>query len=681
MRVQLSSLALLSTLLRFPLTSAMWPFPPKRFKGNALLGAGSLGLDTDGRVVALGDFNGDQFLDMVSVGSDQKTLTVHLWNHEQFKYRSSTVLRHNQRIVNVVPGDFTQSGRLDLLVMSQSPSSKDQLDLSLYRAAVGGGLETTPVLLPPSSGSQPIPFDSTGDLRIDLLGISPSSSGDRESFSVWQNVWNVSRPNSAIYELTEPRLEDLQCKPSNPHSHAVVDLDGDCLADLVLVCDDGNTGDKVFQIWINQKNAGFRLQQSGKLPAGTQSLSFADVDRDGTIDMVFATCTSVSKSTGLGNDCYVNVVYNKQLPLCASTTAPSFRNGQRVCRGPEELCIADPNFTFDLSDRPESDAFVRVSIKDLVPTSDGTTPQLLVLDTTYDPSLPVPLKIGDLNLDGFVDIVAIVATPSGDRSKLAKTPKILGSVACGKGVAGCGSDGKGRRGWSVLGRGNNILEEFQDARGVVLVDIDEDGTLDIMVQRTGEQGQGSVWFVQNNFYYDAFFLKAIVLNGGCPSGWCYTANSSRFHPYGVSYSGATYKYTVLDTTGQRAAAAVAQLPQTAYQSLLTPYSFIGLGRTNNYIENFFVGSTKHHEEHFINMEGVVPNSKVVIIPSADDTQRTDWRKELYLRPGEWIPLVTLTVVIATVLLALIVLILHLNEKREDERERRKVSHHINFDAL
>jgi len=107
---------------------------------------------------------------------------------------------------------------------------------------------------------------------------------------------------------------------------------------------------------------------------------------------------------------------------------------------------------------------------------------------------------------------------------------------------------------------------------------------------------------------------------------------------------------------------VAQLPQTAYQSLLTPYSFIGLGRTNNYIENFFVGSTKHHEEHFINMEGVVPNSKVVIIPPSDDSQRTEWRKELYLRPGEWIPLVTLTVVIATVLLAIIVLVLHLNEK-------------------
>jgi integrin alpha FG-GAP repeat containing protein 1 len=30
-----------------------------------------------------------------------------------------------------------------------------------------------------------------------------------------------------------------------------------------------------------------------------------------------------------------------------------------------------------------------------------------------------------------------------------------------------------------------------------------------MIQRTGQQGQGNVLFVQNNFYYDAFFLKAI----------------------------------------------------------------------------------------------------------------------------------------------------------------------------
>jgi integrin alpha FG-GAP repeat containing protein 1 len=58
-------------------------------------------------------------------------------------------------------------------------------------------------------------------------------------------------------------------------------------------------------------------------------------------------------------------------------------------------------------------------------------------------------------------------------------------------------------------RGVEPLAGIADARGAVFVDLDEDGTLDVMVQRTGDQGAGRVLFVQNNFYYDAFFMKAI----------------------------------------------------------------------------------------------------------------------------------------------------------------------------
>lgn len=52
--------------------SAIWPFPPKRFSGNSLISAGSLGVDTDDRVIAFGDFNGDQ-LYVYSLGSRMAT--------------------------------------------------------------------------------------------------------------------------------------------------------------------------------------------------------------------------------------------------------------------------------------------------------------------------------------------------------------------------------------------------------------------------------------------------------------------------------------------------------------------------------------------------------------------------------------------------------------------------------
>ncbi|KII89322.1 hypothetical protein PLICRDRAFT_109686 [Plicaturopsis crispa FD-325 SS-3] len=650
-------------------TAAIWPFPPKRFSGNSLTDAGSMGLDADGRVIAFGDFNGDQFLDVLLLGSDQQTLSVWFWNHDEFFFKKSTSFQHPQRVHNVVPGDFTHNGKLDLLVMSQS-QTRSQLDAAIYMASPGGGFGMTAsaVSVPPSTLSQPIPIDANGDMKIDLLGVTPASPN---SFQLWQNIWNASDPQSSVFSVVDPKFSGSQCTLSNPHSNAVVDLNGDCLADVFLVCDD-NKGNKFFQIWVNNKDAGFSLEQTGQLPSGAQAISFGDVDRDGTMDMVFATCSSVSTSTGIGSDCSINIAYNKQLPLCNSATKSNTKNGQRVCRQPEELCTADPNFSFDLREGSGNDAFIRIPLSSIL-SSKGDPTSLLVLDTTYNPSLPIPLKLGDANLDGFPDLLAILVSSGGQT----RTPKLLFSVPCAGGVVGC----PGRRGWAVAEKkGTEALETITDARGASFLDMDEDGTLDMMIQRTGQAGQGKIMFIQNNFYYDAFFLKAIVLNGACDNGWCTTPDgNSSYHPFGVSYSGATYKYTVLDTSGRRSAAQVGQLPQTAYHSLLTPYSFFGLGRTNNYIENLFVGSTKHTAEHFINMEGVIPNSKVVILPPPTDG--ATWKRELFLRPGEWIPWVTVTVVAATAILAVIVFVLHLNEKREDELERRRVSHHINFDAL
>jgi integrin alpha FG-GAP repeat containing protein 1 len=127
-------------------------------------------------------------------------------------------------------------------------------------------------------------------------------------------------------------------------------------------------------------------------------------------------------------------------------------------------------------------------------------------------------------------------------------------------------------------------------------------------------------------------------------------------PSGASTSGASYKYTILDTSGGRSAAQVPQLPQTSYQALNTPYAFFGLGRTNNYIENLFAGATRGRVAA---LEMVIPNSKLVINPGA---ALNEWHKELYLRPGQWIPWVGATVLGTMVALAGVVLVLHLNEK-------------------
>lgn len=648
----------------------MWSFSPKRFTKNALLSAGSLGLDGAGRVVAFGDFNGDQFMDVLSLDADQQELSVYLWNHDEFEFRKASSIRHSASVANVVPGDFTHDGKLDILVMS-ADTWRDTLNMAIYTGNHDGTFDTEPISVPASTLSQPIPLDVNGDMKIDLLGVPTVKRGSSTPLQVWENHWNASNTQTPLFELTDPQFNGSQCALASPHSNALIDLNGDCLADVFLVCDEGS-GKRSFQIWVNNKDSGFTLAQHEPLPSGVQAISFADVDRDGSVDMVFTTCSYVSSSSGVGSGCILNIAYNKQLPVCSSTTSSSVnKQGERICRSPVDLCIADPEFHYNLSKSPDNDAFVQLSINTLL---NSPSSSILVLDTTFSPPIPLPIRLDDTNLDGYPDLLFVAATSDGH------TPKLLVSEPCVKGLPGCDESGRGRRGFRLAQKGTESLEAIKDARGVTLLDLDEDGTLDILVQRTGTQGEGTISFIQNNFYYDAFFLKAIVLNGACNGGWCSLPNSSNYLPIGVSYSGASFKYTVLDTDGRRSAAQVGQLPQSSYHSLHTPYAFLGLGRTNNYIENLFVGSTKHIQEHYINMEGVIPNSRVVIHPPPGKGDGS-WKRELYLRPGEWIPWVTLTVVITTAILAVIVFVLHLNDKREDELERRRISHHINFDAL
>lgn len=66
---------------------------------------------------------------------------LRLGSIDTFTYKRGTAVRHPTKIVNVVPGDFTHDGKLDILVMSQS-HTKDQLDLILYPALPTGGFGT-----------------------------------------------------------------------------------------------------------------------------------------------------------------------------------------------------------------------------------------------------------------------------------------------------------------------------------------------------------------------------------------------------------------------------------------------------------------------------------------------------------------------------------------------------------
>lgn len=179
--------------------------------------------------------------------------------------------------------------------------------------------------------------------------------------------------------------------------------------------------------------------------------------------MIFPSCNYVDYSTGVGTDCFINIAYNQQLGLCSSTTESAVDDAIRACRRPEDLCIADPNFRFDLTNSSDNKAYVRFPVSSILPST-----SLLVYDTTFTPPLPIPLKLGDADLDGFPDML-LISVQNRDH-----IPHLVYSVPCAAGLGSCSQSDTGRRGWNMATKGVEILDGIKDARSLSFLDMDED---------------------------------------------------------------------------------------------------------------------------------------------------------------------------------------------------------------
>jgi integrin alpha FG-GAP repeat containing protein 1 len=81
----------------------------------------------------------------------------------------------------------------------------------------------------------------------------------------------------------------------------------------------------------------------------------------------------------------------------------------------------------------------------------------------------------------------------------------------------------------------------------VFLDIDEDGRLDILVQRNTSSGHSELLCIYNNFVKDTFFIKALMIN--TPS------------KYGDAAVGSSYRLIVTDLNDNKFVVIGSQLAQ------------------------------------------------------------------------------------------------------------------------
>lgn len=276
--------------------------------------------------------------------------------------------------------------------------------------------------------------------------------------------------------------------------------------------------DGSFEIYI-QIEGKYCLTQVLDLP--DVMVEVADFNRDGQLDLIYTQNAAL----------FVN--YN---------TLPS--------QGPKQtsLCNPKPNLTAPFTENP-------IKTYDL--------PQDQPLQDSM-PGVPGRLRIADIEMDGFPDVVLTLATPDG-----ATETRVL-------------TNSQGEVSKRTLKEAPAFDSAIREAAGtdaalVTFIDIDEDGKLDFLIQST----DATLKLIYNNVYLDNFFIKALMLQ---------SKQEKSENVYGDTIIGASYRFVITDLEDEQAVVVGVQQSQSGFLSLQLPYAFMGVGRSNNYVETFFAGS-------------------------------------------------------------------------------------------
>ncbi|KAH9503004.1 T-cell immunomodulatory protein [Bulinus truncatus] len=573
-----------------------------------------------GLIAAFGDLDADKAADIFVLSNDGKTVLVFKADidirRDGTKFIQKTFIPYKENeteIVALVPGDFNADSQMDLLVMRKSGDSDSSVKVEIFN---GNSHDGIPFLkINEIFRDQPIVIDANGDMIPDLFG---------ETIDKKRAVWTFNSNES--YEIQyyhDSTGRDTFPPLKIPHSSAFLDLDGDLNADLCVVSEDNQV--VIFEFWLN-KDGNLTWMYNISAPPELKIVgqaSFVDFNANHEINIVLPGC--------LDESCKKSEIF------VWSYNASS----QKATDG----IWYNLNVEFQSSDN-EKDTSFPINIK---PTSWL--------------QLPIMLRFGDFNLDGYPDAIAIL---SDSKSSNNKSAFILYNEPC-----------KVCQGFS---RTLSIDFRYPLAKKspalVAFYDLMENGVLDILLTEVNDDGTIVIRAIEQDFTGDASFLKVLVVSGlckdNCPNG---------HNPYGVNQVGPTAKFISTTPTGNDQICVASQLTQSAYFSLQLPFMLFGLGQTPNFVDELKIGipsagsGSRSHS-----WSTIIPNSQVIVIPYPINNPES-WKHELYVTPSRLVLLTGASLLGTCAFIAAIVGLLHWRERIEDKREKLQEAQRFHFDAI
>ncbi|CDO63166.1 conserved Plasmodium protein, unknown function [Plasmodium reichenowi] len=636
----------------------------------------NIGLNIDAEIGDFGDYNSDVKTDLILFKYDKdkllSTIFIYVFSVKENKFIYHTEVSFEGKIMNVTAIDLNFDGALDVLVLFKDNKDSSKSNKYYVAAFLQNDNDQLEEIWNSKKKEQndesitdneedniyytnihPLICDINNDGLPDIIG---QQSGGPDGFFrfIWINTRNGFKSflwkNINIFKYSE--LDEI----TNPNSSAIVDINGDCKSDLVFTVYNSYEKRIGLEIWLNKiidgKSFYVKHSQDYLLPPNSLQVLFGDFNGDGSIDLVVPTCVKSS----FCNYCCVSddkiyFIPNIQKKICDSSWK---KPDETKCRPASNLC-SESDFEFQQN---LTDDFISV-----VDTSG--------LHLSGNADYPYYLSVGDIDDDGYLDLLITLKNDKGQKYvRIYKNELKIHYEENSLEVRGF---------YNFYQFVTSPEESVTDVYNAAFFDIFENGVLDILIfgkyiTSNKKTKYAAVGFIRNN-ETDSLFLKSTALNGICVNDCYKEKDKITTKTLGGNAHGPTFKITVIDVNGVKSSRIGVQKSQSAHFPLQLPYVLFGLGRTSNYVEEFYVGMPTHEQKYYNMWVSIIPNSHIIVIPYPLNNSNK-WQIQLSVNPSKKFYSILYITLICLSVIGVLIFILDRKEKVEDSKEELGFKSHF-----
>lgn len=636
----------------------------------------NIGLNIDAEIGDFGDYNSDVKTDLILFKYDKdkllSTIFIYVFSVKENKFIYHTEVSFEGKIMNVTAIDLNFDGALDVLVLFKDNKDSSKSNKYYVAAFLQNDNDQLEEIWNSKKKEQndesitdneedniyytnihPLICDINNDGLPDIIG---QQSGGPDGFFrfIWINTRNGFKSflwkNINIFKYSE--LDEI----TNPNSSAIVDINGDCKSDLVFTVYNSYEKRIGLEIWLNKiidgKSFYVKYSQDYLLPPNSLQVLFGDFNGDGSIDLVVPTCVKSS----FCNYCCVSddkiyFIPNIQKKICDSSWK---KPDETKCRPASNLC-SESDFEFQQN--------LTADFISVVDTSG--------LHLSGNADYPYYLSVGDIDDDGYLDLLITLKNDKGQKYvRIYKNELKIHYEENSLEVRGF---------YNFYQFVTSPEESVTDVYNAAFFDIFENGVLDILIfgkyiTSNKKTKYAAVGFIRNN-ETDSLFLKSTALNGICVNDCYKEKDKITTKTLGGNAHGPTFKITVIDVNGVKSSRIGVQKSQSAHFPLQLPYVLFGLGRTSNYVEEFYVGMPTHEQKYYNMWVSIIPNSHIIVIPYPLNNSNK-WQIQLSVNPSKKFYSILYITLICLSVIGVLIFILDRKEKVEDSKEELGFKSHF-----